>query len=80
MRGIADPNAFFLSGFTPGERTACAHEAFEDFRVMRRMQRDKSHSLPNAFDDAIDNDVGNLSVRDVSPPDDDVGFVQNFVG
>src|SRR5437667_3624302 len=80
MRGIANPNAFFLSGFAPGERATGAHEALENFRVMRRMQRDKTHTLPDAFDRTIYNRIGNLTVRNVSPPREHVGLFKNFFG
>src|ERR1700737_1134414 len=80
MRGIANPNAFFLSGFTPGERATRAHEALENFRVMRRVQGDETHTLPDAFDHTIDNGIGNSTVRHGAPPPEHGGLFEKLFG
>ena len=74
MSGVANPEPFPLSRLAPGERTARAHQSLEDFRVMRRVQRDKSHPFPDTAEHAFHDGVLDLTVRSVPPPKEDVGL------
>ena len=74
MPGIANPETLPFARLAPGERTARAHQALEDFRVMRRVQRDESHPFPDAAEHTLDDRVLHLAVRGVTPPEEDVGF------
>src|SRR4051812_48879715 len=38
VTGVADPKPFALARLAPGERTACSHQALENFRVMGGME------------------------------------------
>jgi len=80
MARIANPDAFFLAGFAPGQRTGGAEQPLEDFRVMSRMKDDEAHTLKHARLDAINDLVVDVSVGGVSPPGQDVGLVENLLG
>ena len=44
------------------------------------MQRDESHSLPNAGNYAFDDSRIDISMRRMSPPDQDIGRLQSLLG
>ena len=44
------------------------------------MEDDEPHALEHALLHALSELVGNLVVRDVTPPDDDVCFVEHGIG
>src|SRR5437773_3761144 len=47
---------------------------------MRRVQRDKTHSLPDAHQEALDDFVLHFPMRGVPPPNEYVGIFQNVFG
>ena len=44
------------------------------------MQNNQSHAAENAFLDFVDQGVRHFIVGHVSPPDENIGAIQNFVG
>src|SRR6185295_10004606 len=62
MPGIANPESLTLRRFPPGEGSGRAHEALEDFRVMRGMEGNEAHPLPDPLEDALHHRVAHLSV------------------
>src|ERR1043166_1236007 len=44
MRGVHDPETFAFTGFAPTKGARCAHERFENLRVVTGVENDQSHS------------------------------------
>src|SRR5205809_4031891 len=80
MGWVANPEPFLFAGFAPDDGTTRTHQPHEWFRVMRRVQRDETHSLPHSRQDALDDGVTYFSVRGVTPPDQDVSTLENAGG
>src|SRR6266513_993042 len=72
MGRVANPEPFLFAGLAPDDGTTRAHQPHEWFRVMRRVQRDETHSLPHSRQDALDDGVGYSTVCGVAPPDQNI--------
>src|SRR5690606_9152763 len=68
---VDHPDALELAGLAPLERAGSAHQALEDLREVARMQDDQAHAFPDALGDTLDHGVGNLTMRLVTPPEQD---------
>ncbi|MNL24963.1 hypothetical protein D3C87_1464190 [compost metagenome] len=44
------------------------------------MQHDQAHALPDMFHHALDDDIVDLVMRSVTPPDQHIGLGQNSLG
>ena len=77
MSGVANPEPFFFAGFPPCQRAACAHEPFENFRVVRGMESNQTHAFPNAAHHRVRHGIRHLAMRCVPPPKQDVGAFQD---
>ena len=47
---------------------------------MGGVERDEAHAFPDAVEDTIDDGIIYLSVRGVTPPEQDIGVVDGFFG
>src|SRR5439155_86135 len=79
LRATVDPLHAF-AGFAPDDGTTRTHQPHEWFRVMRRVQRDETHSLPHSRQDALDDGVGYFTVCGVAPPDQNISTLENAGG
>ena len=77
MRGHHVPNAFLVISLTPLERTGSAHEGFEEFGVVARVQNDKTHSFKDALFGALDNFVLNVPMGHMPPPQEHIRLIKN---
>src|SRR3954469_5371649 len=80
MAGIYHPDPFAFSRLTPLEGASRAHQSAEDPREVGGMEHDESHPIEHAGVDAIDDLVGHLVVRDMAPPDEDIGLGEDGGG
>src|SRR5437868_9183895 len=80
MGRVTNPESLFFAGFAPDNGTTRAHQPHKRFRVMRRVQRDETHSLPHPRQDALDDGISHFSVCSVAPPDEDIGVLENTGG
>src|SRR2546421_7489842 len=44
---------------------------------MSRVERDEPHAFPHPREDTLDHGVANFAMRGMSPPDENVGFVEH---
>src|SRR5438034_6243708 len=80
MGWVTNPEPFLFAGFAPDDGTTRTHQPHEWFRVMRRVQRDETHSLPHSRQDALDDGVGYFAMCGVAPPDQDIRILENASG
>ena len=78
--GLNGPDAFLFPDFAPFEVAGCSKHPHEDFGLVTGMKHDQTHSLLNAFLDAVHNLIFDFSVRHVPPPEKNVGFVKKLLG
>ena len=78
--GAHHPEPLALAGYPPVERAAGPHQAAEDLREVRRVQRHQSHPVQHRALDPVDYGVLNLAMRLVPPPEEDVGGSQHGLG
>ena len=77
---VDDPDPLALAGLAPLQVAGRAHQPLEDLRVVARVEDDQAHPVEHAPLDALDDRVGDLVVRDVAPPGQDVGRREDRVG
>ena len=77
--GIDRPYAAFFADFSPLKIAGAARKTSERKRVMRGVKCDKAHTVVYSLNNAVNNFGKNGTVCNVSPPDKDVGIVQNLL-
>ena len=80
MARARHPEALHVPVLAPAEHVrARAEQAGEGLGGVRGVQGDEAHAVVDALADLGHHLVGNLLVRHVSPPEQDVGVVQDLV-
>src|SRR6478735_1680789 len=72
VSGVDHPDPFAFPGLTPLEAAGRAHQASEDPREVARMEDDEAHPVEDPRVDAIEDLVGDIVMRHVAPPGEDV--------
>src|SRR5690606_6888812 len=76
MTWIGDPETFAFARLAPGQPAWAAHQPLEDLREVAGMKHDQAHAFPHALGDALDDFVGNLTMRSMAPPYQDIRIGQ----
>ena len=73
------PHKLFLV-FAPRKMPVCADQTLKRLRYMSRMKCNKSHTeAEHSVNDFVNYTVGNITVKHVSPPHQNVCVVKDFV-
>lgn len=77
---VNGPHDFAVLLRAPAQGAGGAHELAEDLGPVPGVQHQQAHSGQDVLVHALNNLVGDLCVRSVAPPDEDVGGGENLLG
>lgn len=75
-----DPQPFLFTRFTPLQIAGSAHTLFEYLGIVSRMKADEAHAVHDPSIYALDNLIAYFPMRGMSPPDQNIGLIQDFLG
>ena len=78
--GRDGPDQLALAGVAPAQAAARAEQAAEGLGEWPECRDEQAHPAQDGDLHAVDDGVGDLLVRDVAPPDEHVGGVEDLLG
>jgi hypothetical protein len=80
VAGFNVPYQLIIAVFPPGQIAGRAHQQAEGLAVMAGVQEDGTHAAVHGIPNTLRHLVGHFVVRHMTPPKEDIGIVQHFLG